>query len=171
MNDLAVKIEALLFVAEKPLTIKHLENILDVDKKVIIEALDELEVALKYRGINISSHEDGYRLVSAPDTAKVVRLLLEAQAKTELSKPTLETLSIIADRGPITRSGIESIRGVGSDATIKALLGRELILISGHSPEPGRPPLYTVSTQFLDLFGYTKLDQLPKLGKQEDAIK
>jgi segregation and condensation protein B len=166
---LTQQLEAVLFVAEGPLNLEQLADVIETDTKAIKAALDELKTNLAERGIRLSYHHNGYRLVSAPEAAEAVRRLLEDQAKAELSKPALETLSIIAYRGPISRAGIETIRGVGSEVTIRGLLSRELITISGKAKEPGRPPLYSVSPQFLDLFGLGQLDQLPPLEEVADA--
>ena len=167
--DLTQQLEALLFVAEGPLDLETLAKLSQTDVTVVKAALGNLEKDLVKRGIRLSYHEDGYRLVSAPEAAEAVRRLLEDQAKAELSKPALETLSIIAYRGPISRAGIEAIRGVGSEATIRGLVARELIAVSGKAKEPGRPPLYSVSPQFLDLFGLAQLGELPPLEETIDA--
>jgi len=163
MSDLVNQLEALLFVAEAPLTAERLAALTQVAPEAVLAALDELEAALSKRGIRLSRHDNGYRLVSAPEAADHVRRLLEDQAKTELSKPALETLAIVAYRGPITRLGIETIRGVGSEVTLRGLVARGLILTAGRAAEPGRPPLYAVSPQFLDLFGLSHAGQLPPL--------
>ncbi len=167
--NLAAQIEAVLFVAAGPLSLERLASITQQDSLAVKAALNHLEADLARRGINLSHHDDGYRLVSTPEAAEAVRRLLEDQAKAELTKPALETLSIIAYRGPISRTGIEAIRGVGSEITIRGLLSRELINISGKAKEPGRPPLYSVTPQFLDLFGLDHLEQLPPLEEVADA--
>lgn len=169
MSELSQQLEALLFVAEGPLSRERLVELTDSDTKAVAAALDALETTLSGQGLRLSCHDNGYRLVSAPETADRVRRLLEDQAKTELSKPSLETLSIIAYRGPISRNGIEGIRGVGSEITLRSLLARDLIMAAGKAKEPGRPPLYVVSPQFLDLFGLSHLKQLPPLEEAHDA--
>ena len=166
---LTQQLEAILFVAEGPLSLDQLISVSQADKVRVEKALLQLDNDLAKRGIHLSHHDDGYRLVSAPEAAEAVRRLLEDQAKAELSKPALETLSIIAYRGPISRAGIEAIRGVGSEATIRGLVARELIAVSGKAKEPGRPPLYSVSPQFLDLFGLAQLGELPPLEETIDA--
>jgi segregation and condensation protein B len=169
MNELTRRLEALLFVAEDPLSLERLAELADSSTTAVTEALDELDKALAGHGLCLSHHDNGYRLVSAPQEAESVRRLLEGQAKAELSRPALETLSIIAYRGPISRSGIEAIRGVGSEITLRGLISRELIVTAGKAKEPGRPPLYAVSPQFLDLFGLSTIDQLPPLEDLPDA--
>lgn len=166
---LVAQIEAVLFVAAGPLSLEQLASTTQRDSAEVKAALSQLKTDLAERGINLSHHDDGYRLVSAPETAGAVRRLLEDQAKAELTKPALETLSIIAYRGPISRTEVEAIRGVGSEITIRGLVSRELISISGKAKEPGRPPLYSVTPQFLDLFGLGHLEQLPPLEEAADA--
>lgn len=164
MNDLMRQLEALLFVTETALSVERLAELTQVDTKTVLTALDQLETAISEHGIHLSRHDNGYRLVSAPEASDQVRRLLEDQAKTELSKPALETLAIVAYRGPISRQGIETIRGVGSEVTLRGLIARGLILSAGRATnEPGRPPLYSVSPQFLDLFGLSHAGQLPPL--------
>ena len=169
MDELELQLEAVLFVAEGPLTLEQLAVATQHEVNEVGTALGRLKTVLHGRGINLSHHDDGYRLVSTPQAAEAVRRLLEDQAKAELSKPALETLSIIAYRGPISRAGIETIRGVGSEITIRGLLTRELISFSGKAKEPGRPPLYSVTPMFLDLFGLAHLEQLPPLEEISDA--
>jgi segregation and condensation protein B len=169
MNErLAMTLEALLFVAENPLSLDRLAELTGEKSATVSEALKILDGSLSKRGIRLSHHDDGYRLASAPEEAGTVQRLLEDQAKAELSKPALETLSIVAYRGPISRSGIEAIRGVGSEITIRGLLSRGLIAVAGKAKEPGRPPLYAVSPQFLDLFGLGRLGELPPLDEVRD---
>lgn len=169
MSELARRLEALLFVAEGLLSTQRLAELTDQPMAAVTTALTELEQALAAQGVRLSNHDDGYRLVSAPEEAESVRRLLEDQAKAELSKPALETLSIIAYRGPISRTGVEAIRGVGSEVTLRGLLSRELIVTAGKATEPGRPPLYVVSPQFLDLFGLSHIKQLPPIEETPDA--
>jgi segregation and condensation protein B len=169
MSELARQLEALLFVTEGPLTVARLSELSMKSEEDVTTAMGELIDVLTSHGIRLSHHDDGYRLVSAPEEAQTIRRLLEDQAKAELSKPSLETLSIVAYRGPISRSGIEAIRGVGSEMTIRGLLTRELITTAGKAKEPGRPPLYMVSPQFLDLFGLGHLQELPPLEETADA--
>jgi segregation and condensation protein B len=168
MSELAQRLEALLFVAEGLLSVQRLAELSGQDEAAVTEALTELEKSLAGHGLRLSHHDNGYHLVSAPEAAGAVQRLLEDQAKAELSKPSLETLSIIAYRGPISRSGIEAIRGVGSEVTLRGLLTRELIMTAGKAKEPGRPPLYVVSPQFLDLFGLSHIKQLPPLEEVPD---
>lgn len=166
MSELACQLQALLFVAEQPLDMDRLAQLTGKEAKAVQEGLDELQRHLEGSGLQLSHHAEGWRLVTAPATAEVVRQLQQDQAASELSRPALETLAIIAYRGPISRNDIEAIRGVGSEVTLRNLLSRELIQVSGRS---AGPPRYNVSPQFLDLFGLRHVDELPPLNSDGDA--
>jgi segregation and condensation protein B len=93
----------------------------------------------------------------------LVRRFLQEETNSELSKPALETLAIVAYRGPVTKSQIEAIRGVASETMLRNLLARGLILEAGKSQEPGRPIRYAISHSFLQHFGLTSAAELPPL--------
>jgi segregation and condensation protein B len=158
---LAHRLEALLFVATEPLTANRLATATSADTQAVERALAELAGRLT-AGIRLSHLNGRYRLVTAPDTAGVVREYLQAEAKADLTRPALETLAIIAYRGPLTKSAIEHIRGVASDTMLRNLLSRGLIAEAGKSSEPGRPMHYTVSHAFLQHFGLASLADLPR---------
>jgi segregation and condensation protein B len=154
------QLEALLFVASEPLTTERLAAIVGATPEAATQALKELEQHLQ-GGIRLSHIHGRYRLVTAPDAADTVRAFLQDEVKTELTRPALETLAIIAYRGPLTKTAIEQIRGVASDTMLRNLLARGLITEAGKSNEPGRPLRYTVSHTFLQTFGLTSLRDLP----------
>lgn len=163
-------LEALLFVATQPLSAEQLAGATDTKPTVIKQALTTLEHDLKARGIRLSSLQGKYQLVSAPEISSHVRKFLQEEAGTELSRPALETLAIVAYRGPVTKSAIEQIRGVASDTMVRNLLSRGLITEAGRSTEPGRPLQYSVSHTFLQHFGLTSPTDLPSIpeGTHED---
>jgi len=103
----------------------------------------------------------GYRLVTANDTARWVRLLHRTPKPARLSRAALETLAIVAYRQPVVRAEIESIRGVSADNALNRLLERELIRILGRADLPGRPLLYATTEAFLELVGVRSLEELP----------
>jgi segregation and condensation protein B len=160
--SLADQLEAVLFVAAEPLPADRLATATGASPAATTQALTELEQRLE-GGIRLSHLHGRYRLVTAPDTAATVRQFLQYEAKTELTRPALETLAIIAYRGPITKAAIEQIRGVASETMLRNLLARGLITEAGKSNEPGRPLLYTVSHGFLQNFGLTGLHDLPPI--------
>jgi segregation and condensation protein B len=159
---LSYAIEALLFVSERPITLKELSKGLQLDKKRTLELLDQLRGEYANRGIRIDEVADGYAFRSNPIVADYVRTFLE-QRPVRLSRAQLETLSIVAYRQPITRPEVDDIRGVDCGPVLKGLLERELVRILGKKDEPGRPMLYGTTPSFLELFGLKSLQELPTL--------
>ncbi|HSX01075.1 MAG TPA: SMC-Scp complex subunit ScpB [Candidatus Saccharimonas sp.] len=156
------QLEALLFVANDPLTIERLAALTSSTEAEVATALTELGQRLG-EGLQLMQHEGTYRLVTAPAADTVVRQYLEAETRTELSRPALETLAIIAYRGPLTKAQLDELRGVASDAMLRNLLQRGLISEQGPAKAPGRPMRYGVSHAFLEHFGLSSLAELPPL--------
>jgi segregation and condensation protein B len=156
------QLEALLFVAERPLTRREIAAVAGVDRAIVDARLGDLEVALADRGIQLVLSGDRVELVTAPDAGALIARYVGADA-VRLSPASLETLAIVAYRQPVTKSAVERIRGVDSDYTIRTLLHRRLVVELGRSEAPGRPFLYGTSFEFLERFGLTSLDELPPL--------
>ncbi len=156
------QLEALLFVAERPLTRREIAVVAGVDRATVDDRLGDLEVALSDRGIRLVLSGDRVELVTAPDAGALIARYVGADA-VRLSPASLETLAIVAYRQPVTKSAIERIRGVDSDYTIRTLLHRRLVVELGRSEAPGRPFLYGTGFEFLERFGMTSLDELPPL--------
>lgn len=164
-KQLELAIEAILFVSSEPVTIKQLAAATNQSAKDINQALKHLSQTLQNRGINLLITGEKYSLVSSPSVGKTVDQFLGAGARTELSKPALETLSIIAYKQPVSRSDIEAIRGVSCEQTIRNLLLRGLIT---EDPSRGRQVKarhYITSPKFLQYFGFTHPDQIPPLDQ------
>ncbi len=157
-------IESLLFVAGRPLAEGELRRLLVVDEKRLREALtglaDDCERA--GRGIRVQRAGDTVQLVSAPENARFVAALLGLPAQARLSTAALETLAVVAYRQPITRSQIEFIRGVNSDRALASLIQYGLAQEVGRAATIGRPALFGTTPEFLQQFGLTSLDALPK---------
>ena len=156
------QLEALLFVAERPLTRREIAALAGVDRATVDERLGDLEVALADRGIRLVMSGDRVELVTAPDAGALIARYVGADA-IRLSPASLETLAIVAYRQPVTKAAVERIRGVDSDYTIRTLLHRRLVVELGRSDAPGRPFLYGTGFDFLERFGLTSLDELPPL--------
>ncbi len=156
------QLEALLFVAERPLTRREIAAVAGVDRATVDDRLGDLEVALDARGIRLVLSGDRVELVTAPDAGALIARYVGADA-VRLSPASLETLAIVAYRQPVTKSAVERIRGVDSDYTIRTLLHRRLVVELGRSDAPGRPFLYGTGFEFLERFGMTSLDELPPL--------
>jgi segregation and condensation protein B len=156
------QLEALLFVAERPLTRREIATVAGVDRATVDARLGDLEVALAERGIRLLISGDRVELVTAPDAGALIARYVGADA-VRLSPASMETLAIVAYRQPVTKSAVERIRGVDSDYTIRTLLHRRLVVELGRSEAPGRPFLYGTGFDFLERFGLTSLDELPPL--------
>lgn len=155
-------IEALLFVAEKPLSRREIASLADVDRAVVDARLGDLEVSLAGRGIRLLVDGDRVMLATAPEVGALVARYVGADP-TRLTPAALETLAIVAYRQPVTRAAIERIRGVDSDYTIRGLLHRRLVVELGRVDAPGRPILYGTGFDFLTRFGIVSLEELPVL--------
>lgn len=155
-------IEALLFVAEKPLSRAELRTLCRLGAEDIDERLGDLEMRLSERGIRLISSGDRVMLSTAPASGQLIARYLGADA-VRLSPAALETLAIIAYRQPATRGVIERIRGVDSGHVVRGLLHRRLIYEQGRAETPGRPILYGTGMEFMERFGLTSLDDLPPL--------
>jgi segregation and condensation protein B len=155
-------LEALLFVAERPLSRREIAVLAGTDRATVDARLGDLEVSLRARGIRLLADGDRVELATAPEGGALVARYVGADA-VRLSPASLETLAIVAYRQPVTKSAIERIRGVDSDYTIRTLLHRRLVVELGRSDAPGRPFLYGTGFEFLERFGLTSLDELPVL--------
>ena len=161
--SLSARLQAVLFVATEPLSAERLAEITESTAEEAAAALAGLARGLKGAGLRLSELDGKYRLVTAPEAAATVRRFLQSESNSDLTRPAMETLAIVAYRGPITKSGIEAIRGVSSDTMLRNLLSRGLISESGKSDEPGRPALYSISHTFMQHFGLTSPRDLPPL--------
>lgn len=160
-------IEASLLSASRPLTIEALQAIFEENEKPsreeIKEVLKEIELQSLTRGVELKLVSSGYRLQVRQEFSPYIAKLWKEKPKS-LSKATLETLSLIAYRQPITRGEIEDIRGVSiGTQLIRGLMERGWIKVVGHRDVPGRPSLYSTTKEFLDYFGLQHLRELPRL--------
>jgi segregation and condensation protein B len=156
------QLEALLFVAEKPLSRGEIARLAGVDRETVDVRLGDLEVTLAGRGIRLVLGGDRAELTTAPEAGALIARYVGADA-VRLSPAALETLAIVAYRQPVTKAVIERIRGVDSDYTVRALIHRRLVVEQGRADAPGRPILYGTGFDFLERFGITSLDELPAL--------
>jgi segregation and condensation protein B len=166
---LAARIEAMLFVSAEPVPLAQLATALDVNSTVVERGLKELENALADRGLRLQKHAGRVQMTTAPELASLVERFLGLEATTHLSRAALETLAIIAYQQPCTRPHVDSIRGVNSDAMMKSLLSKGLILESGRTDGPGRPILYSTSPEFLQHFGLSSIAEMPPLKMQTEV--
>jgi segregation and condensation protein B len=169
-EDIKSIVESLLFVADSPLTIQRLGEVLEgVEQKDLRSTLDELQAELESgrRGVRLVEVAGGYQLRTAKVNADWVKKFLGGRPA-RMGRATLETLAIIAYRQPITRAEIEAIRGVDVDGVINTLLDRSLIRAVARKDVPGRPFLYGTTPEFLQLFNLKDLTHLPTLKEMEE---
>jgi segregation and condensation protein B len=164
-EDIKPIIESLLFINEKPIEPKEIVGILDIDRKEIELALDELVEQYRGRrsGVCIVKVAGGYQMCSAPESAPWVKKMYQERNKQKLSLPALETLAIVAYKQPVTRMEIEAIRGVNVDNMVRNLTELGLVKTEGRKEVIGRPFLYITTRKFLEYFGLNSLKDLPKL--------
>lgn len=164
-EDVGTYVEALLFIAERPLTTAEIGELAGVPRLHAEAALSALGERLEddERGIRLQRNEDAWQLVTAPEVgARLAEYASREEAR--LSAPALEALAVVAYRQPCTRSDVERVRGVDSDYVIRSLLHRRLIAEVGRRDTPGRPVLFGTTFAFLERFGLTSLDDLPPLS-------
>lgn len=166
-------IEAALLAAGEALTVDRMLDLFAAGEQQpsrddIKQALKDIEVDCKERGIELKKVASGYRLQVKEDMAPWVARLWEERPQ-RYTRALLETIALIAYRQPITRGEIEDVRGVSvSTNIIKTLTEREWIKVVGHRDVPGKPALYGTTRQFLDYFNLKSLDQLPPLSELRD---
>ena len=162
-------LEAVLFVADAPIEIAALSRTIAAPRAEVSAALDELAEQCRGRGVRLQRTGDLVQLVSAPQTAAYVERFLGMEHP-PLTNPSLETLAIIAYRQPMTRAGIEAVRGVDCDGPIRTLTARGLIEEVGRAPVIGRPALFATTVRFLEYFGLERPEDLPPLPLTEEPM-
>ena len=166
MNDIKEIIKALLFAWGDPLDIKTISDICELDIEEIESAMEDLrsEMDLSNDGLKIIRMNSSYQLISRDIYFDYVKKLLSEKPKNNLSNASIETLSIIAYKQPVTKMQIEKIRSVKSDGPVNTLLDRGLIEEVGRLDTPGKPILYGTSNIFLRSFGIEDLSELPDIN-------
>src|SRR2546425_7171713 len=171
-------IEALLFSAQKPLSIREISTAIKSaegdDSPNEFSRVREAEVAAAFeqlkteyveqgRAFQLVEKAEGWQLATDPKYAQWVRELFPTPKPARLTAPALETLAIIAYRQPITRADVEAVRGVVIEGVLQTLMERGLVKVAGRAEIPGRPLLYETTQFFLDHFGLRNLDELPNV--------
>lgn len=179
LENLIKHIEALLFVAEEPISIKEIQKCL-ASAFGLTPAAAEVEQHVqalieKYRNgdyaFELVAIAGGYQFFSKAEVEPAVHAYLKARNNKQLTTSQLETLAIIAYRQPVAKPDIERIRGVNCDFAIQKLLEKELIRIVGRSEGLGRPLLYGTSQHFMNHFGINSVDDLPRLKDLEQPAE
>ena len=170
MAELVAIVEALIFVADEPITTKLLAEVLGEDRDAVEAAVAELQKEYETResGLQIREIAGGWQIATRTELHEEVRKFLKTRPSAKLSLASLETLAVIAYKQPVTVPEILEIRGVQSASAIKTLLEKRLIVTKGHKETVGRPMQYGTSKEFLIQFGLKDLTELPSIEDFED---
>lgn len=174
MASLKSKIESLLFISNQPFSIKKLVNITKSDKDKVETAIKELMTHYNQesKGVAIQKIGDKVQMVTAPDNAKLVKDYIKEETTGELTRPALETLTIVAYRGPISRAEIEQIRGVNCAIILRNLLMRGMV--ESKEDKKKMQTIYNITFDFLKFLGLNEQSELPdyeKLNSSESLDK
>lgn len=158
------KIEAILFAAAKPVAKSTIEKVLDVSSEVCAEAIEAVKEKFNREesGIQVLDHDGKLQFVTNPAFTEQVQGFVKEEVGGELTRPSLETLTIIAYRGPVTKPEIEQIRGINCSLILRNLLLRGLI--EERMDTEKLQPIFTISTDFLRHLGLTSVTDLPQYG-------
>mgnify|MGYP005856763073 CR=1 FL=1 len=169
MEDVKGALEAMLFVADEPLTPRRLAEVLECEEGKVLSALQELrEEYVQYnRGMQLREVGGGWRMHTHPAYAARIEKLLLASRRARLTRAAVETLAIVAYLQPITRGQIANLRGVQSENMVRALEEQGLVAQAGKERAPGGPALYVTTEKFLERFGLQSLEDLPPLEEFE----
>ncbi|MDA0195697.1 MAG: SMC-Scp complex subunit ScpB [Bacteroidetes bacterium] len=171
MDFLKNHIEALIFCSATPISENEIQNCLnemfntEVSMENISNSISELEDHYQKDESSFQVYKigGGYQFLTKPAYQASIGILLKQQSKKRLSNSSLETLSIIAYKQPVTKGDIEQVRGVNCDYSVQKLLDKELVEIKGKQDAVGRPILYGTSEKFMDYFGINDLGELPTI--------
>ncbi len=173
-NKIVNTVEALLFGAGRPLRLSEIKSLLEMDLgqlelSSIKMALNALEERYEKSSIELKEVASGYRLQVKEEFSPCLSSLWNDKSQ-KISKSLMETISIIAYKQPVTRGDIEDIRGVNvSTQTVRTLLERDWIKVSGYRDVPGRPALYATTPNFLNDFNLKKVTELPSLPEIQEV--
>jgi len=160
--SLVENLEALLFASDVPVALEALARACEVATGQAEQALELLKERLEGTAIDLVEIAGGYQLCTRPEHAERIANFLKPQRQ-RLSRSLLEVLAVVAYRQPLTMAEIETVRGVQSDYSVRALLERRLIREVGRRPTPGRPHLFGTTQQFLHQFNLKSIKELPPL--------
>ena len=171
-DELVQAVEAMIFASGRPVSAKAISEILEVGTKEIEEAIEVLKEKLLERnsGVQIIKVNDTYQFATLEKFYAYICKLLDNRPKPTLSQAALEVLSIVAYNQCTTRAEIERVRGVSSDSALNKLLEYNLVEEAGKMNAPGRPMMYKTTEDFLKMFGYTSLKDLPELPDIKEAL-
>lgn len=170
MNELSKKIEAILFYSGEPVSVNSLVKILDEKKEKIEVAVADLSSELEKRGVRILAINNEYSLVTAPEYSDLIEKMVKEERERDLGRAGIETLSIIAYKGPVSKREIEYIRGVNSQYALRNLLLRGLVERKA-SQEDERMLQYSITAETLRYLGLSKISDLPEYDESRKQLE
>ena len=172
-NELKSIVENVLLAADQPVNAGELEKIFlnTAEKNELQVILEELKEEYQSRNLQILEVADGYQLCTRHEFNDWIRKFLKLDRSSRLSQPSLDTLSIIAYKQPLTRQEVDDIRGVDSSGVVKTLLEKKVIGPAGRKKVPGRPIMYRTTQKFLEYFGLKDLSDLPTLEDLKEELE
>lgn len=169
-SELKAIAEALIFVADEPLSAKVIADVLKIERDVVEKAMADLvkEYDKRNSGLQLREIAGGWQIATRAEHHEQIRAYLKSRPSAKLSLASLETLAVIAYKQPVTVPEILEIRGVQSPSAIKTLLDKRLIVAKGRKETVGRPMMYGTSKEFLIQFGLKDLSELPSIEDFQD---
>lgn len=169
-DDVVGAVEACLFAAGGPVSVSALAEAVGASSSEVRDALEQLTRQRSGGGVELERVANGVQFRTVPRYAEAVQRLIGSRPQ-KLSQAALEVLAVVSYRQPVTRSEIESMRGVDSGGVLKTLLERALVRTAGRSDEPGRPLLYRTTALFLELFRLPNLKALPTMAERASLAR
>ena len=169
MKNLENKIEAVLFYLAEPVSVDFLAKTLDTDKDEILTSIGALGISLKKRGLRLVFHNDEVTIVTAPEFSDLIEKIIKEERERELGRAGIETLAIIAYKGPVSRREIDYIRGVNSQFALRNLLLRGLVE-KKNSENDERVMVYTITEETIRHLGISHISELPKYEEMKKQL-
>ncbi len=163
------KLEAILFYLAEPVDVNFLAKTLEVSKKEVMSSIEELKQALDGRAVRVVENDDEVSLVTAPKFSGLIEKIIKEEREKDLGRAGIETLSIVAYKGPISKKEIEYIRGVNSQYALRSLLLRGLI--EKKENRDGRSVVYSITSDTLRFLGLGSLKELPEYVEVKKELK
>ncbi len=169
-NDLISKLDAILFYLAEPVSVDFLAKTLGVPKKTVFSAVGELGLSMNARGVRIVYHDDEVTLVTAPEFSETIEQIIREERERDFGRAGIETLSIVAYKGPVSKKEIEYIRGVNSQFVLRNLLLRGLVERK-NSKSDERVILYNITGDTLRHLGLSHISELPEYEEMKKQLE
>jgi segregation and condensation protein B len=170
MEQFSQKIEAILFYVAEPVKVDFLAKTLEVKKEDVLSELEKLEKKLEGRGVQLIRHDNEVSLATAPEFSQTIEKIIKEERERDLGRAGIETLAIIAYKGPVSKKEIEYIRGVNSQFALRNLLLRGLVEKRG-SESDERVVLYSITEETVRFLGLRNISELPEYGEIQKQLE